>query len=60
MFEKLFLAVIITFSLNLFFQIRLLNSTYAGINHSPHTQTSTTIIIKNPEKSPFFLLLCLY
>ncbi|GAX34299.1 hypothetical protein [Nodularia sp. NIES-3585] len=50
MFEKLFLAVIITFSLNLFFQFRILNSTHAGINDPQHTQTSTTIILKNPEK----------
>ncbi|HYW20796.1 MAG TPA: hypothetical protein VE956_16125 [Nodularia sp. (in: cyanobacteria)] len=50
MFEKLFLAVIITFSLNFFFQVRVLNSTHAGINELQHTETSTTIIVKSPKK----------
>ncbi|WP_414528690.1 hypothetical protein [Nodularia chucula] len=50
MFEKLFLAVIITFSLNFFFQVRILNTTHAGIHDPQHTETSTTIMVKNQKK----------
>ncbi|AHJ27931.1 hypothetical protein PN465_08460 [Nodularia spumigena CS-584] len=50
MFERLFLAVIITFSLNFFFQVRILNSTHAGINDPQQTETSTTIMVDNPQK----------
>ena len=50
MFEKLFLAVIITFSLNFFVQVRLLNSTHAGINDPQPIETSNTIMVKNPKK----------
>lgn len=50
MFEKLFLAVIITFSLNFFFQVRTLNTTHAGIHDPQHTETSTTIMVKNQKK----------
>ncbi|KZL51726.1 hypothetical protein A2T98_00795 [Nodularia spumigena CENA596] len=49
-FEKLFLAVIITFSLNFFFQVHILNSTHAGINDPQQTETSTTIMVENPQK----------
>ncbi|MEA5515186.1 hypothetical protein [Nodularia sp. UHCC 0506] len=61
MFEKLFLAVIITFSLNFFLQVRLLNSTQAGINEPQYnTETSTTIMVKNPKNHLFCRYICLY
>ena len=47
MFEKLFLAVILNAG---FVQVRLLNSTHAGINDPQHIETSTTIMVKNPKK----------
>lgn len=50
MLEKLFLAVIITFSLNFFFQVRVLNSTQAGIHDPQHIETPTTIMVKSPKK----------
>ncbi|MDB9372262.1 hypothetical protein [Nodularia sphaerocarpa] len=50
MLEKLFLAVIITFSLNFFFQVRVLNSTHAVINDPQQTETSTTIMVKSRKK----------
>ncbi|MEA5583085.1 hypothetical protein VB620_17270 [Nodularia harveyana UHCC-0300] len=50
MFEKLFLAVIITFSLNFFFQVRILNSIHAGIYDPQQKQTSTPIMMKNEKK----------
>jgi hypothetical protein len=49
MFEKLLLAVTITFSLNFFVQVRVLK-TDAGIDNPQHTEPSTTILVKNPEK----------
>lgn len=49
MFEKLLLAVTITFSLNFFLQVRILN-TDAGIHNPQHTEPSTTILVKKPEK----------
>ncbi|MCG6137097.1 MAG: hypothetical protein MET45_21100 [Nostoc sp. LLA-1] len=46
MFEKLLLAVTITFSLNFFVQVRVLN----GIHNPQDTENSTTILVKKPEK----------
>ncbi|WP_414566321.1 MULTISPECIES: hypothetical protein [unclassified Anabaena] len=50
MFEKLLLAVTITFSLNFFVQVRVLNTTDAGIHNPQDTENSTTILVKKPEK----------
>jgi hypothetical protein len=51
MFEKLFLAIIITFSLNFFFQVRVLNSTHSHISDQQYnTETLTTILVKNSKK----------
>jgi hypothetical protein len=51
MFEKLFLAVTITFSLNLFFQVRVPDQTNTSNNSQQHTETSSTILVIRPEKS---------
>jgi hypothetical protein len=51
MLEKLFLAIIITFSLNFFFQVRVLNLTHSHIYEQQyHTETLTTILVKTPKK----------
>ncbi|WP_313959085.1 hypothetical protein [Umezakia ovalisporum] len=50
MFEKLFLAVTITFSLNFFLQVRLINAHHDGIHSPQHTEISTKTMVKTPEK----------
>ncbi|MFN6570402.1 hypothetical protein [Dendronalium sp. ChiSLP03b] len=50
MFEKLLLAVTITFSLNFFFQVRVPDRTKTGAIYQQHTETSTTILVTRPEK----------
>ncbi|MBW4558688.1 MAG: hypothetical protein KME59_22715 [Trichormus sp. ATA11-4-KO1] len=50
MFEKLLLAVTITFSLNLFLQVRVPHSTNTGIHDPQNTEPSITILVKKPEK----------
>jgi hypothetical protein len=50
MFEKLLLAVTITFSLNFCFQVRVPNQTQTGAISQQHTETSTTILVTIPEK----------
>ncbi|WGV26796.1 hypothetical protein [Halotia branconii] len=50
MFEKLLLAVTITFSLNLFFQVRLPDQNKTGASYQQNTQTSTTVLVKKFEK----------
>ena len=44
MFEKLLLAVTITFSLNFFLQVRLLDQTNADTSYQQHNQTTLTIL----------------
>lgn len=50
MFEKLLLAVTITFSLHLFFQVRLPNQANTDTSYQQHTGTSTSILVTRPEK----------
>ncbi|MFK0731227.1 MAG: hypothetical protein HEQ35_28695 [Gloeotrichia echinulata IR180] len=50
MFEKLLLAVTITFSLNFFFQVRLPDQTKTGASYQQDTKTSATILVSRPEK----------
>jgi hypothetical protein len=50
MFEKLLLAVTITFSLNCFFQVRLPEQKQTGINYQQQKQISATILVTRPDK----------
>ncbi|WP_166507569.1 MULTISPECIES: hypothetical protein [unclassified Nostoc] len=50
MFEKLLLAVTITFSLNFFLQVRVPNQDQTGANYQQHTETSATILVTIPDK----------
>lgn len=50
MFEKLLLAVTITFSLNFFFQVRVPDQTKTGASYDHDTKTSATILVSRPEK----------
>jgi hypothetical protein len=50
MFEKLLLAVTITISLNLFFQVRVPDQTNTGASYQQNTKNSTTILVTKPEK----------
>ncbi|NJL11166.1 MAG: hypothetical protein HC908_16155 [Calothrix sp. SM1_7_51] len=50
MFEKLLLAVTITFSLNLFLQFRLPNEAKTGANQGQHRQAISTIVVRMVEK----------
>ncbi|UKO98635.1 hypothetical protein [Nostoc sp. UHCC 0870] len=50
MFEKLLLAVTITFSLNFFFQVRVPLYTNSGTSDQQPTETSATILVTRPEK----------
>jgi hypothetical protein len=49
MFEKLLLAVTITFSIHLFFQVRPPDSANTGAVYQEHQET-TTILVTKPEK----------
>ena len=44
MFEKLLLAVTITFSLNFFLQVRVPDQTNADTSYQQHNQTTLTIL----------------
>lgn len=50
MFEKLLLAVTITFSLNCFFQVRLPDQNQTGTNYQHQKQTSATILVTRPDE----------
>jgi hypothetical protein len=50
MFEKLLLAVTITFSLNLFLQVRVPNQNQTDANYQQHRETSATILVTRPDK----------
>jgi hypothetical protein len=50
MFEKLLLAVTITFSLNLFLQVRVPDQSNADTSYQVHTQTSLTILATMVKK----------
>jgi len=50
MLEKLWLAVTITFALNLFFQVHVHDQTNSGAIYQQNIDTSTTILVKIPEK----------
>ncbi len=48
MFEKLLLAVTITFSLNLFIQVRVPEHNQTGTNYQQ--QQTSTILVTRPDK----------
>jgi len=50
MFEKLLLAVTITFSLNFFFQVRVPEHTNFGNIYQQHPEKASTILVTNPKK----------
>jgi hypothetical protein len=50
MFEKLLLAVTITFSLNCFLQVRVPNQQETGATYQQQTETSATILVTRPDK----------
>ncbi|MBW4644664.1 MAG: hypothetical protein KME23_17015 [Goleter apudmare HA4340-LM2] len=50
MFEKLLLAVTITFSLNFFIQVRVPDHNQTGTNYQQQQQTSATILVTRPDK----------
>lgn len=50
MLEKLCLAITITFALNLFFQVHVPDQINSGASYQQHIDTSTTILVKRPEK----------
>ncbi len=50
MFEKLLLAATVTFSLNLFFQVRVPDQNNTGASYQQNTEKSTTILVTKPEK----------
>jgi hypothetical protein len=50
MFEKLVLAVTITFSLNLFLQVRVHNQTEVDASYQHPRHTSPTILVKIHNK----------
>ncbi|BAY64178.1 hypothetical protein H6G33_23715 [Calothrix sp. FACHB-1219] len=50
MFEKLLLAVTITFSLNFFLQVRVPNQQQTDATYQPPTETSATILVTRPDK----------
>ncbi|MBR8838191.1 MAG: hypothetical protein DSM106950_30360 [Stigonema ocellatum SAG 48.90 = DSM 106950] len=45
MLEKLLLAITITFSLNLFFQVRVPNQTNTGTSYQPGTEASPQFVL---------------
>ncbi|HIK04765.1 MAG TPA: hypothetical protein IGS40_08625 [Trichormus sp. M33_DOE_039] len=50
MSEKLLLAVTITFTLNLFFQVCVPHQTNSGASYQQHTETSATVLVTRPER----------
>jgi hypothetical protein len=50
MFEKLLLAVTITFSLNLFFQVRVPEQHSTGASYGLQLEQSTTILVTKSKK----------
>ncbi|MCC5641494.1 hypothetical protein LC607_00665 [Nostoc sp. CHAB 5824] len=50
MFEKLLLAVTITFSLNLLFQVRVPEQHNFGATYGSQTEQSTTILVTKSKK----------
>ncbi|MCC5614416.1 hypothetical protein LC605_04850 [Nostoc sp. CHAB 5836] len=50
MFEKLLLAVTITFSLNFFFQLRLPQQHNSGATYDQHSKQSATILVTKSKK----------
>ncbi|WP_265272612.1 hypothetical protein [Nostoc sp. KVJ3] len=50
MFEKLLLAVTITFSLNLFFQVRVPEQHNSGAIYGSQLQQSATILVTKSKK----------
>jgi hypothetical protein len=50
MFEKLLLAVTITFALNFFFQVRVPHQANSGASYRQYREPSATILVKRPEK----------
>jgi hypothetical protein len=50
MFEKLLLAVTITFSLNFFLQVRVPDQSNADTSYHVHTQTPLTILAMKLKK----------
>ena len=49
MFEKLLLAITVTFSLNFFFQVRSPNQTNTDGSYQKYTET-LTIVVTKPKK----------
>ncbi|MFB2770081.1 hypothetical protein ACE1AT_12465 [Pelatocladus sp. BLCC-F211] len=50
MLEKLLLAITITFSLNLFLQVRLLEESNKGADLQQLQQPTPTILVRLPQK----------
>ncbi|MBW4615445.1 MAG: hypothetical protein KME21_19640 [Desmonostoc vinosum HA7617-LM4] len=50
MFEKLLLAITITFSLNFFFQVRVPEQTSSGNSYQQHPQNTATILVTKSKK----------
>ncbi|MFQ4140700.1 hypothetical protein [Chlorogloeopsis sp. ULAP02] len=50
MLEKLLLAITITFSLNLFLQVRIPNQSDSGANYQHRQEPSSTILVRLPQK----------
>ncbi|MBD2561880.1 MULTISPECIES: hypothetical protein [Nostoc] len=50
MFEKLLLAVTITFSLNLFFQVRVPEQHTSGATYGSQPEQSVTILVTKSKK----------
>jgi hypothetical protein len=50
MFEKLLLAVTITFSLNFFFQVRVPEQNNSGATYRAQPEQSTTILVTKSKK----------
>ncbi len=50
MLEKLLLAITITFSLNLFLQVRLLEESNRGADLEQLQQPAPTILVRLPQK----------
>ncbi len=50
MLEKLLLAIAITFSLNLFLQVRVTNQSHAGANPQQPQEPKPTILVRLPTK----------
>ncbi|MBW4512258.1 MAG: hypothetical protein KME64_38065 [Scytonematopsis contorta HA4267-MV1] len=50
MFEKLLLAVTITFSLNLFLQVRLPNQAESGTKYQQADETAPAVLVRLADK----------